>query len=133
MCSVEGSAEMEVLTYRQISFNSTLVARPDRPFPARSFEAVPYPYVDGSTRVTEFDEKPIVRQIILEEPGLPAAGRPVLEEFLLPTVEHRRPQSKLATELGNRLLFQQMPPQNGDRLFSAVMLSWFRHALSLLS
>jgi hypothetical protein len=26
-----------------------------------------------------------------------------------------------------------MPPQNGDILFSAVMLSWFLHALSPLS
>jgi len=74
---------MEVLTYRQISFDSAHVARPDHPFTARFFEALPYPYVDGSTRVTEFDEKPIVqwlmlcpqsRRIILEELGLPAAA-----------------------------------------------------------
>jgi hypothetical protein len=36
--------------------------------------------------------------------GLESRG-PVLEELLLSTVEHRRLQPKLVTELGNRLLF----------------------------
>jgi hypothetical protein len=33
-------------------------------------------------------------------------GGPVLEELFLPTLEHRRLQPKLVTELGDRLLFQ---------------------------
>jgi hypothetical protein len=33
-------------------------------------------------------------------------GAPVLEELFLPTLEHRRLQPKLVTELGDRLLFQ---------------------------
>jgi len=60
-------------------------------------------------------------------------GRPILEEFLLPAVEHRRLQSQLVTELGNRLLFQQMPSQDDDLLFSRLMLPWFLHAFSPLS
>ena len=72
----------EVLTYRQISFDTARIA-PGQPVKATFFEAAPYPYVDGSTRVTEFDEKPIVRwlmlcppsrEIILDELGLPAAA-----------------------------------------------------------
>jgi hypothetical protein len=60
-------------------------------------------------------------------------GGPVLAEFFLPTVEHRRLQSQLVTELGDWLLLQQMPPQNGGLLFSGVILSWFLHAFSPLS
>ena len=44
-------------------------------------------------------------------------GGPVLEELLLPAVEHRRLQSQLVTELGDRLLLQQMPPEDGNLLF----------------
>ena len=60
-------------------------------------------------------------------------GGPVFEEFLLPTVEHRWLQSQLVTELRDRLLLQQMPPEDGDLLISGVMLSWFLHAFSPLS
>lgn len=72
---------MEVLTYQQISFDTAHVAQPDRPFQARFFEAGRHPFVDGSARVTEFDEKPIIqwlmlcppaRGVILDELGLPA-------------------------------------------------------------
>jgi hypothetical protein len=66
-------------------------------------------------------------------PFLLEGSSPVFEEFLLPTVEHRWLQLQLVTELGDRLLFQQMPPQDGDLLFSGVMLSWFLHAFSPLS
>ena len=73
---------MENLTYRQISFDTAHIA-PGHPVKATFFEAAPYAYVDGSTRVTEFDEKTIVRwlmlcppsrHIILEELGLPATA-----------------------------------------------------------
>jgi hypothetical protein len=59
--------------------------------------------------------------------------RPVVEELLLPAVEDGRLQPQLVTELGDRLLLQQMAPQNGDLLFCGVVLSWFLHAFSLLS
>jgi hypothetical protein len=71
---------MEILTYRQISFDTAHVARPGRPVKATFFEAVPYPYVDGSTRVTEFDEKPIVRWLML----CPPAHEIILDELALP-------------------------------------------------
>src|SRR5262249_54270430 len=58
---------------------------------------------------------------------------PVLKEFLLPAVEHRRLQPQLVTELGHRLLLQQMSPQNGDFLFSRVMLPCLLHEFSPLS
>ncbi|MGA1998275.1 MAG: hypothetical protein ABSH45_21125 [Bryobacteraceae bacterium] len=57
--------------------------------------------------------------------GLEGGGA-VLEKLLLPTTDRRGLQPKLITELGNRLLFQQMPPQNGDLLFSRV--SWLDNA-----
>ena len=60
-------------------------------------------------------------------------GGPVLEEFLLPPLEYRRLQTQLVTELRDRFLLQQMPPQDGDLFFSGVMLSWFLHAFSPLS
>ncbi len=70
----------EVLTCWQISFDTVHIAS-GQPCEARFFEDAPYPYMENSTRVTEFDEKPIVRwlmrcppsrQIILEELRLPA-------------------------------------------------------------
>src|ERR1019366_1493040 len=72
----------EALTYRWRSFDTAHIA-PGQPVKARFFEVPPYPYVDGSTRVTEFDEKHIIRwlmlspdsrELILEELGLPAAA-----------------------------------------------------------
>jgi hypothetical protein len=64
--------------------------------------------------------------------GLEGGGS-VFEEFFLPAVEHRRLQPQLVTELGNRLLLQQMSPKNGDFLFSRVMLPCLPHAFSPLS
>lgn len=52
-------------------------------------------------------------------PHLAVEGRrSVLEELLLPSVEDRRLQSQFVTELRNRLLFQQMAPQNRHLFFS---------------
>jgi len=48
---------------------------------------------------------------------------PVLEELLLPAVENRRLQPQLVTQLGDRLLLQQMAPQNRNLLFCGVVLS----------
>lgn len=81
----------EVVRYHQISFDTAHIARPGEK--VRYFEATPYPHVDGSARVTELDEKPLVRwlmlcplsrQIILAQLGLPpdALHRPeVVEPF----------------------------------------------------
>jgi len=52
----------EVLTYRQRTFDTVHIA-PGQSVQARFFET--YPYMDGSTRVTEFDEKQIVRWLML--------------------------------------------------------------------
>ena len=56
---------IEHLTFHQTSFDTAYIARPDRTFSATFFEVPPYPYVDGSSQVTEFDEKPIVRWLML--------------------------------------------------------------------
>jgi hypothetical protein len=59
--------------------------------------------------------------------------RAILKELLLPAVEDRRLQPQFVTELGNRLLLQQMPPQKGDLLFRRVVLPCLFHAFSPLS
>jgi hypothetical protein len=48
--------------------------------------------------------------------------RSVLEELLLPAVEHRRLEPQFITQIRDRHSFQQMPPQNGDLLFRCVVL-----------
>jgi hypothetical protein len=78
----------EHLIYRQTSFDSARVSRPDRPFKATFFEAAPYPYVDGSSRVTEFDEKPIVRWLIL----FPVSRLLILEQLELPPDAFYKPE-----------------------------------------
>jgi hypothetical protein len=70
----------EILTFRQVSFDSAHIARPDRPFSATFFESALSPYVDGSTRVTEFDEKTIIHWLML----CPAARHLLLEMVGLP-------------------------------------------------
>ena len=59
--------------------------------------------------------------------------RSVLEELLLPTLEHRRPQARFLTQIRDWHFIQQMPPQNGNLLFSTVMLSSFPHTFAPLS
>src|SRR6516162_3231057 len=59
------------------------------------------------------------------------SGGPVLEELFLPAVENRRLQPQFVTQLGDRLLFQQMSPEDGDLLFCGVVLPLFFHAFSL--
>ena len=70
----------ELLIYNQVSFDTVrVVPQGKRPVTATFFDVPAYPYVDGSDRVTELEEKVIVqwlmtcpaaRQIILEELGL---------------------------------------------------------------
>jgi hypothetical protein len=68
---------------------------------------------------------------LVVDPHLTLEGRrAVFKKLLLPAVEDRRPQPQLVTELRDRLLFQQMAPQNGDFLFSGVVLSLLFHASS---
>jgi hypothetical protein len=57
----------------------------------------------------------------------------VLKELFLPTVEHRWLQTQFLTQIGNRHFVQQVPSQDGNLLFSSVVLSLFSHASSPLS
>ena len=56
----------------------------------------------------------------------------VLEELLLPAVEHRRLESRLVTQIRNWHSFNQMPPQNCDLLFRRVVLPLFLHGFAPL-
>ena len=49
-------------------------------------------------------------------------GRAVLEELLLPAVENGGLQAEFIAELRDRLILQQMPPQDGDLFFRRVVL-----------
>ena len=57
----------------------------------------------------------------------------VLEELLLPAVEHGWLESRLVTQVRDRHSFHQMPPQNADFLFRRVVLSSFLHGFAPLS
>src|SRR5262245_25552738 len=50
-------------------------------------------------------------------------GRGVLEELLLPAIEHRRVDAVLVTEIGDRGVFEEMEPQDGDLLLGREALS----------
>ena len=56
--------------------------------------------------------------------------RPVLEELFLPAIEDRGLQAQFIAELLDRLLVQQMPPQDDDLLFRRVVLPLLLHAFS---
>ncbi len=60
-------------------------------------------------------------------------GPSVLEELLLPPVEDRGLKAQFIAELGDRLLVQQMAPQDGDLLVGCVVLPCLFHAFSPLS
>jgi hypothetical protein len=55
-----------------------------------------------------------------------------LEEILLPAVEDRGLQAELVAELRDRLLLQQMPPEDGNLFFRRVVLPLFLQAFSPL-
>jgi hypothetical protein len=61
--------------------------------------------------------------------GSPGAGLEggsgVLEELLLPTIEHRRVDAVLVTEIRDRRVFEEMEPKNGDLLLGREALSGF--------
>ena len=50
-------------------------------------------------------------------------GRGVLEELLLPAVEHRGVDAVLVTEVGERDVLEEMEPQDGDLLLGREPLS----------
>jgi hypothetical protein len=56
--------------------------------------------------------------------------QPVVEGFLLPGVEDRGLQAQFIAELRDRLILEQMPPQNGDSCFRCVVLPLLLHAFS---
>ncbi len=63
-------------------------------------------------------------------PFLLEGSSPVLEEFLLSAVEDRRLESHFIAQLRDRLLLQQVPPQDGDFLFRRVCFRcFFMHSL----
>jgi hypothetical protein len=78
----------EPIIFRQISLDTARVPRSDQPFTATFFETGPYAYVDGSARVTEFDEKPIVRWLML----CPPAREVILDELRLPVTAFYKPE-----------------------------------------
>jgi hypothetical protein len=55
----------ELIVSHQISFDTAQVRSSNAPLTVSFFEASPYPYIDGSIRVTDFDEKSIVRWLML--------------------------------------------------------------------
>ncbi len=57
----------------------------------------------------------------------------VLEELLLPAVEHGRLEPQFVTQIRDRHSFHQMPPQNGDLLFRRVVLPLLFHVFAPLS
>ena len=60
-------------------------------------------------------------------------GGSVLEELLLPAVEHGWLKSPFVTQIRDWHSFHQMPPQNGDLLFRRVVLPSFLHVFAPLS
>jgi hypothetical protein len=65
-------------------------------------------------------------------PLLLEGRRPVLEELLLPAVKDRGLQTQFIAELRDRLLLQQMSPEDGDLLFRRVVFPVLLHAFSPL-
>src|SRR5947208_1127275 len=66
---------------------------------------------------------------LVGRPPLIESSRPVFEELLLPAVEDRRLQANLIAQFRDRLLVQQMPPQDGDFLFRRVVLPCVRSVI----
>jgi len=59
--------------------------------------------------------------------------RSVLEELLLPAVEHGWLESQFVTQIRDRHSFHQMPPENRDLLFRRVVLPLLLHVFAPLS
>ncbi len=65
-------------------------------------------------------------------PLLLEGRRPVLEELFLPAVKDSGLQAQFIAELRDRLIVQQVTPQDGDFLFRRVVLPLLLHRLSPL-
>src|SRR5271157_343736 len=61
------------------------------------------------------------------------SGGSVLEQFLLPAVEHRWAQAQLFTQLRDCHLVHKMPPQDGYLFFWGEMLPFLPHTFAPLS
>jgi len=61
------------------------------------------------------------------------SGGSVLEQFLLPAVEHRWPQAQFFTQLRDWHFVHKMPPQDGYFFFRREMLAFLPHTFALLS
>src|ERR1700746_3282169 len=59
--------------------------------------------------------------------------RSVLEELLLPAVEHGWLKSPFVTQIRDWHSFHEMPPENGDLLFRRVVLPLLLHVFAALS
>src|SRR5580692_5527958 len=57
----------------------------------------------------------------------------VLEQFLLPAVEHRWPQAQFFTQLRDWHFVHKMPPQDGYFFFWGEMLPFLPHTFAPLS
>src|SRR6266576_6618310 len=71
---------------------------------------------------------PLLFSLVIRPAPTLKGSRTVLEELFLPTVEHRWLQSMFLAQIGNRHFIQQVPPQDGNLLFSGVVLSLSSHA-----
>ena len=60
-------------------------------------------------------------------PNLLKGGSSVLEELLLPVVEHRGLDVVLVAKIGHRNSLEQMAAQDGNLLNRGVMLAWLSH------
>jgi hypothetical protein len=74
----------EHLLYLQSSHDSVpVVTRRDRELERRYFEVAPYPLVDGSPRVTEFEEKAIVDWLMAALPSVLIVEPAMLEHIII--------------------------------------------------
>lgn len=86
------------------------------------------------------DHLVLARQLLLQRLDLPLQPlllgrppaalqdlRPVLEQLLLLPVKHRRAHPVPVTHVRDRILFQQVLPQNRDLLLRCEMPSFLRH------
>ena len=61
------------------------------------------------------------------------SGGSVLEQFLLPALEHRWPQAQFFTQLRDGYFVDKMPLQDGNFFFWGEMLPFLPHTFAPLS
>ena len=76
---------------------------------------------------------PLLFGLMVLRSSLLESGGSVLEELLLPAVEHGWLEFQLVTQVRDRHSFHQMSPQNGDLLFRRVVFPSFLHVFAPLS